>query len=115
MNVGIQYISSWLRGNGAAAIYGLMEDAATAEISRAQVWQWIHHGEVLDDGRPVTPDLVRQLAGEELEKIRGEIGDDDWFQRAGPARPVARAVRAGGAQRGRVRGVPDAAGVRRAA
>ncbi len=83
VNVGIQYISSWLRGNGAAGIYGLMEDAATAEISRAQVWQWIHHGEVLDDGRPVTPDLVRQLAGEELEKIRGEIGDDDWFQEQG--------------------------------
>jgi malate synthase len=68
VNVGIQYISSWLRGNGAAAIYGLMEDAATAEISRAQVWQWIAHGEVLDDGRPVTPELVRELAGEELEK-----------------------------------------------
>ena len=83
VNVGIQYISSWLRGNGAAAIYGLMEDAATAEISRAQVWQWIHHGEVLDDGRPVTPDLVRELAGEELERIRSEIGDDDWFYEQG--------------------------------
>jgi malate synthase len=83
VNVGIQYISSWLRGNGAAGIYGLMEDAATAEISRAQVWQWIQHGEVLDDGRPVTPDLVRTLAGEELEKIRGEIGDDDWFYSQG--------------------------------
>ncbi len=79
VNVGIQYVSSWLRGNGAAAIYGLMEDAATAEISRAQVWQWIHHGEVLDDGRPITPELVRTLVTEELEKIRGEIGDDDWF------------------------------------
>ena len=86
VNVGIQYISSWLRGNGAAGIYGLMEDAATAEISRAQVWQWIKHGEVLDDGRPVAPDLVRTLAGEELEKIRGEIGDDDWFYSEG--RPV---------------------------
>jgi malate synthase len=83
VNVGIQYVSSWLRGNGAAAIYGLMEDAATAEISRAQVWQWIHHGEVLDDGRPVTPELVRELAGEELEKIRAEIGDDDWFYEQG--------------------------------
>jgi malate synthase len=83
VNVGIQYISSWLRGNGAAGIYGLMEDAATAEISRAQVWQWIHHGEVLDDGRPITPDLVRQLATEELEKIRGEIGDDEWFETQG--------------------------------
>jgi malate synthase len=83
VNVGIQYLSSWLRGNGAAAIYGLMEDAATAEISRAQVWQWIHHGEVLDDGRPVTPELVRTLATEELEKIRGEIGDDAWFEEQG--------------------------------
>jgi malate synthase len=83
VNVGIQYVSSWLRGNGAAAIYGLMEDAATAEISRAQVWQWIHHGEVLDDGRPVTPDMVRELAGEELEKIRAEIGDDAWFEEQG--------------------------------
>ena len=83
VNVGIQYISSWLRGNGAAGIYGLMEDAATAEISRAQVWQWIEHGEVLDDGRPITPDLVRRLAGEELEKIRTEIGDDEWFEKEG--------------------------------
>jgi malate synthase len=83
VNVGIQYVSSWLRGNGAAGIYGLMEDAATAEISRAQVWQWIHHGEVLDDGRPITPDLVRQLATEELEKIRDEIGDDEWFETQG--------------------------------
>ncbi len=91
VNVGIQYVSSWLRGNGAAAIYGLMEDAATAEISRAQVWQWIEHGEVLDDGRPITADLVRELAGEELEKIRAEIGDDEWFEEQG--RPeLSRAV-----------------------
>jgi malate synthase len=83
VNVGIQYLSSWLRGNGAAGIYGLMEDAATAEISRAQVWQWIRHGETLDDGRPVTPDLVRKLAESELEKIRTEIGDDEWFEREG--------------------------------
>jgi malate synthase len=83
VNVGIQYISSWLRGNGAAGIYGLMEDAATAEISRAQVWQWIQHGEVLDDGRPVTPELVRELEASELEKIREEVGDDEWFEREG--------------------------------
>ena len=62
VNVGIQYISSWLRGNGAAAIYGLMEDAATAEISRSQVWQWIRHGVQLEDGRTVTPELVRAIA-----------------------------------------------------
>jgi malate synthase len=83
VNVGIQYISSWLRGNGAAAIYGLMEDAATAEISRGQIWQWIRHGVTLDDGRLVTPDLVRELATEELETIRKEIGDDEWFEREG--------------------------------
>jgi malate synthase len=83
VNVGIQYLSSWLRGNGAAGIYGLMEDAATAEISRAQVWQWVRHGETLDDGRPVTPDLVRALAESELERIRGEIGDDEWFTKEG--------------------------------
>jgi malate synthase len=86
VNVGIQYISSWLRGNGAAAIYGLMEDAATAEISRSQVWQWIRHGVQLEDGRTVTPDLVRDLATEELEKIRTEIGDDEWFEREGRPR-----------------------------
>jgi malate synthase len=83
VNVGIQYVSSWLRGNGAAAIYGLMEDAATAEIARSQVWQWIRHGVELDDGRTVTPELVRELATDELEKIRAEIGDDAWFEREG--------------------------------
>ena len=83
VNVGIQYISSWLRGNGAAGIYGLMEDAATAEIARGQVWQWIRHGATLDDGRTVTPELVRELAGSELERIRSEIGDDEWFEREG--------------------------------
>jgi malate synthase len=83
INVGIQYISSWLRGNGAAGIYGLMEDAATAEIARGQVWQWIHHEAELDDGRTVTPDLVRELATSELEKIREEIGDDEWFEKEG--------------------------------
>jgi malate synthase len=86
VNVGIQYISSWLRGNGAAAIYGLMEDAATAEISRSQVWQWIHHERTLDDGTPITADLVRRVEGEELEKIRAEIGDDAWFEREGRPR-----------------------------
>ena len=86
VNVGIQYVSSWLRGNGAAAIYGLMEDAATAEISRSQVWQWIRHEAQLEDGRVVTPGLVRELAGEELEKIRAEVGDDEWFQREGRPR-----------------------------
>jgi malate synthase len=83
VNVGIQYISSWLRGNGAAGIYGLMEDAATAEIARGQVWQWIRHGATLDDGREITPELVRELATSELDKIRSEIGDDEWFEKEG--------------------------------
>jgi malate synthase len=83
VNVGIQYISSWLRGNGAAGIYGLMEDAATAEISRSQVWQWIRHDRRLEDGTPITPDLVRRLETEELERIRAEIGDDEWFETEG--------------------------------
>jgi malate synthase len=83
VNVGIQYLSSWLRGNGAAGIYGLMEDAATAEIARGQVWQWIRHGATLDDGRRITAELVRELEGSELEKIRAEIGDDEWFENEG--------------------------------
>jgi malate synthase len=86
VNVGIQYISSWLRGNGAAAIYGLMEDAATAEISRSQVWQWIRHGKTVEDGTQITSDLVRRLETEELERIRTEIGDDEWFETQGRAR-----------------------------
>jgi malate synthase len=83
VNVGIQYISSWLRGNGAAGIYGLMEDAATAEIARGQVWQWIRHDAELDDGRPITPELVRELEESELDRIREEIGDDEWFYSEG--------------------------------
>jgi malate synthase len=75
VNVGIQYISSWLRGNGAAAINHLMEDAATAEIARSQVWQWIRHGAEID-GRRVTPELVRRIETEELERIREQVGDE---------------------------------------
>jgi malate synthase len=83
VNVGIQYISSWLRGNGAAGIYGLMEDAATAEIARGQVWQWLRHSVVLDSGLPVTRELVERIATEELARIRQEIGDDEWFETNG--------------------------------
>ena len=61
VSVGVEYIDSWLAGNGAAAINGLMEDAATAEISRSQIWQWIHHGAQLADGRTVTPELVADI------------------------------------------------------
>jgi malate synthase len=83
VNVGIQYISSWLRGNGAAGIYGMMEDAATAEIARGQVWQWVRHGARLDDGRTITAELVREHETSELERIREEIGDDEWFEKEG--------------------------------
>lgn len=80
ISVCLQYLSAWLTGTGAAAIFNLMEDAATAEISRAQVWQWLTQGSVLDDGKPVTTELVQQLIGEELEKIRNAIGDAAYSQ-----------------------------------
>jgi malate synthase len=73
VNVGIRYIASWLDGNGAAAIDGLMEDAATAEIARAQVWQWARHRAQLEDGRTVTPELVREQADEGLDPIAREL------------------------------------------
>ncbi len=70
VSVGIQYLGAWLAGRGAVPVFNLMEDAATAEISRTQVWQWIHHQEgVLDDGTEVTKDLFRRVLSEELEKL----------------------------------------------
>lgn len=74
ISVAVQYLGSWLRGVGAAAINNLMEDAATAEIARSQVWQWVRHGVRLNDGAPLTRDLVRRFEGEELERIRRELG-----------------------------------------
>jgi malate synthase len=70
VSVGLQYLASWLAGNGAVAIFNLMEDAATAEISRSQVWQWLHNDITLDDGPQVTADLVEHIIGEELATIR---------------------------------------------
>lgn len=79
ISVGIQYIEAWLRGFGAVPIFNLMEDAATAEISRAQVWQWLHHPKgILEDGRKVTIDLFDQLMQEELNKIEHMIGDEAY-------------------------------------
>lgn len=76
INVGILYIESWLQGNGAAALYNLMEDTATAEISRAQIWQWINHSTAaLEDGRKVSVEMYRAMVPEELEKIRGLFGE----------------------------------------
>jgi malate synthase len=74
IDVGIQYLAAWLGGNGCVPIYHLMEDAATAEISRTQVWQWLTHWVQLDDGRIMTADLVRRTITEELEGIRDRVG-----------------------------------------
>jgi malate synthase len=75
VSVGIQYIASWLRGTGAAAINNLMEDAATAEISRSQIWQWVHHEVKLAEGPTVTRELVNKIRDEELAKIKSAAGD----------------------------------------
>src|SRR5579875_265726 len=74
ISVALQYLASWLGGNGAVGIFNLMEDAATAEIARSQVWQWIHNEVALDDGPVVTTDLVERLIDEELAKIRAASG-----------------------------------------
>ena len=71
MSVGIRYIAAWLQGVGAAAIDNLMEDAATAEISRSQIWQWIRHGKF-------TREHVREVLEQEMERIRAEVGDEVW-------------------------------------
>jgi len=71
IDVGLQYLESWLRGSGCVPIYNLMEDAATAEICRAQVWQWIRHGAKLSDGRPITREMVRNVISEQKNKLKG--------------------------------------------
>lgn len=76
IRVGVQYIEAWLRGNGAVPLYNLMEDAATAEISRTQIWQWQKHGATLDDGRKVTNELVDELLEDEMNKLREALGAD---------------------------------------
>ncbi|KJY34505.1 malate synthase A [Streptomyces katrae] len=76
VQVGIRYIEAWLRGLGAVGIFGLMEDAATAEISRSQIWQWINAGVVFENGERATAELTRAFATEELEAIRAEVGDE---------------------------------------
>jgi malate synthase len=80
VSVGFQYVSFWLTGRGAAAINAMMEDAATAEISRSQIWQWVHHGSKLSDGRVVTPELVRRVLDEETAAIRRAVGEETWKQ-----------------------------------
>lgn len=83
ISIGIQYLESWLRGSGCVPINNLMEDAATAEISRAQVWQWIRHPRgVLDDGRKVTVELFREIMREELARIEQTLGADEYDARS---------------------------------
>jgi malate synthase len=89
LRVGVQYLEAWLRGSGCVPLYNLMEDAATAEISRAQVWQWLHHGAVLADGRRVTPALFRRLMDEEMQRIWSEVGERRFQSgKFGPAREL---------------------------
>jgi malate synthase len=76
VRVGIQYLEAWLRGTGCVPLYHLMEDAATAEISRAQVWQWIRHGALLEDGRRVTAALLREIVASEMERVGRELGPE---------------------------------------
>jgi malate synthase len=84
INVGIHYLGSWLAGNGCVPIHNLMEDAATAEISRSQVWQWIRSPKgKLDDGRKVTAEMVRAFTQEELVKVKSVVaGDTAPYDRA---------------------------------
>ncbi len=75
IRVAVQYIEAWISGNGCVPIYGLMEDAATAEISRTSIWQWIHHEKSLNDGTPVTKALFRRMLAEEMQVIQEELGE----------------------------------------
>ncbi len=77
VSVALQYVDAWTRGNGAVAIYGLMEDAATAEISRSQLWQWIHQRAALDDGRPITAELYRRIRAEEVASLVQQRGSEN--------------------------------------
>jgi malate synthase len=76
VDVAIQYIASWLRGTGAAAIYNLMEDTATAEISRSQIWQWHTSGSQTVEGHAITPEFIRRIADEETDRLRSELGHE---------------------------------------
>ncbi|KLN47032.1 hypothetical protein AAY77_04185 [Providencia rettgeri] len=75
IRVAVQYIEAWISGNGCVPIYGLMEDAATAEISRTSIWQWIRHGKSLSNGEKVTKILFEEMLDEELQVIQKELGD----------------------------------------
>jgi malate synthase len=82
VSVGLAYLASWLSGNGAAAINNLMEDAATAEISRSQLWQWRTHAVPLDEGSPLSPDRYAAIRDEELASLRSAAPDAPWTDAA---------------------------------
>ena len=103
VSVALQYLASWLAGSGAVAIFNLMEDAATAEIARSQVWQWLHNGIVLASGVPVSRPLVERIVAEEMAKLRAALGAE---LRRGPLRAGPRPICTGCPGR-RFRRVPD--------
>jgi len=76
--VGVQYIEAWLSGRGAVPLYNLMEDAATAEISRTQIWQWLYHSVDLSDGRKVTSELFQEILDDEMNQVKDVLGDERW-------------------------------------
>ncbi|TCR70190.1 malate synthase A [Bosea sp. BK604] len=78
IRVGVQYLEAWLRGRGAVPIYNMMEDAATAEISRAQIWQFVQYGVELEGGAKVSKDLFKRCLSEEMERVKGEVGPDNY-------------------------------------
>jgi malate synthase len=82
IDVGLQYLRSWLRGSGCVPIYNLMEDAATAEICRAQVWQWVRHNARLKDARLVTEDMVKEIIHQRTVELGDASGDDEKLQQA---------------------------------
>ena len=82
VTVALQYLASWLAGNGAAAINNLMEDAATAEISRSQLWQWRVRGTTLDDGRPMSAEIYTTIRDEEVTRVRSAMPDFRWTDAA---------------------------------
>ncbi|GMQ98167.1 MAG: malate synthase A [Acidimicrobiia bacterium] len=80
VDIAIQYLASWLSGSGAVGIYNLMEDAATAEISRSQIWQWVHSGAETTNGTTISPEYVRKVADEETDRLRGELGHSTYTE-----------------------------------
>ena len=79
VRVGLQYLEAWLRGSGCVPLYGLMEDAASAEISRAQIWQWLRYDVRLQDGRRVTRELVCQIIDEEMQETALDVGESRFL------------------------------------